>query len=374
MSMTHTEIFPRPEIAIATQSPPVDSPSQEKGTLFCENIAPLPLNAFQAADRHLMEMMEALRTESVDSFNASKRQLVSLLKKYGEPITQWNPLLLEFTDSQCLQGKQFPNINLEMVSLRSTEGPISLAGSCLQGASMLCANLDQAILTGTELSGVDMRFVSLMDGNLKEAVLIETNLGYANLCGADLERANLYRARMKGATLKQANFQEANLRKADLRNTDCYQADFRTARLQYADLREANLFMADLAGARLRYSDLRSANLGFSRLSEARLQHARLCDANMSSADLTRADLRNCRLNGVDLSRALVKDANLAATQLAESDLADCQALESANLQNAIFDDQTHFPQDFQPQKHGLNYLQLVLFRKVSRFINALLG
>lgn len=374
MSMTHTEISPRPEIAIANQPPEMNSPSGQTGTLFCENIALLPLKAFQAADRHLMEMMEALHAESVETFNHSKRQLLLLLKKYGKPITQWNPLILEFTDAECLQGKQFSNINLEMVSLRSTEGPVSLSGTCLQGAFMLCANLDQVILSGAELSGADMRFVSLMDTNLKEAALIEANLSYANLCGADLEQANLYRARMKSATLKQANFQEANLRKADLRNTDCYQADFRTARLQYADLREANLFMADLAAARLRYSDLRNANLSFSRLIEARLQHARLCDANLSNADLSRADLRNCRLNGVDLSRALVQDANLAATQLAESDLADCQALESANLQNAIFDNQTHFPQDFQPQKHGLNHLQLLVFRRLGRLMNALLN
>lgn len=373
MSMTQTDTPSLPGFVVTPSQEVFQPRTSGTGTLFCQNIAPLPLAAFQTADRLLMEMMQALNDEAVEAFNAAKRQLVAILRKHGEPVTQWNPLVLELTDAGCLQGRQLSNINLEMVSLRSTEGPVSLAGACLQGASMLCADLSQANLNGAELSGADMRFARLFEATLRQTVLIEANLSYANLSGSDLEQANLYRARLKGANAKQSILREANLRKADLRNADFYQVDLRHARLQYADLRETSLFMADLAEARLRYSDLRSANLGFSRLVEARLQNARLCDANLSSADLTRADLRHCRLNGVDLSRALLKDANLSATHLGESDLADCQALESANLENAVFDSETSFPEDFKPDNHGLNNLQFIGFRRLSRILSSLL-
>ncbi|WP_303674494.1 pentapeptide repeat-containing protein [Vampirovibrio chlorellavorus] len=374
MSTTHTEIPPVSSLGVTPSlKETVEHPAFSQGTLFCDNMAPLPLQAFQVADRLLVDMMAALSSESVEAFNDSKRQLMALLKKHGMPITQWNPLRLEFTHAHSLQGKQLPNINLAMVRLHSTEGPLSLAGACLQGASLLCANLEHVNLSEAELSSADLRFANLSEANLDKATLIEANLSYANLRGARLSEANLYRARLNGAVAKEALFQSANLRKADLRNADCYQADFRETRLQNADLREANLFMANLESARLRHSDLRYANLGFSRLSDARLQHARLCDANMSSADLSRADLSNCRLNGVDLSRALVQDTNLAATQLAESDLAQCRALESANFQNAVFDVSTHFPDNFEPKNHGLNHLQFLAFRRLSRLISAIL-
>lgn len=374
MSMTQTETPSHSGLTMAMNTEVFQAQTGSTGTLFCKNITPLPIAAFQIADQLLMAMMAALLDESVETFNTAKRQLVVLLKKHGEPITQWNPLVLELTDAECLQGKQLSNINLEMVSLRSTEGPVVLNGTCLQGAAMLCADLSHACFNNTELSGADLRFASLIETNLQQAILIETNLSYANLSGADLEQANLYRAKLNGAIVKQANLKESNLRKADLRNADFYQANFQQARLQHADLRESNLFMADLAQSRLRYSDLRNANLGFSRLIEARLQNARLCDANLSSADLTRADLRNCRLNGVDLNRAIVKDANLSAAQLAESDLADCQALESANWANAVFDKETSFPENFQPKNHGLNNLQFLGFRRISRLISSLLN
>lgn len=374
MSMTQTEIPSHPGRSMAasteTFQPQTDS---GKGTLFCRNITPLPLSAFQIADQLLMALMASLLDESVEAFNTTKRQLISLLKKHGEPITQWNPLVLELTDAKCLQGKQLANINFEMISLRATEGPVSLDGTCLQGAAMLCADLSHARFNQTELSGADLRFASLQETHLQQAILIEANLSYANLSGADLEQANLYRAKLTGATAKQANLKEANLRKADLRNADFYQASFHQARLQHADLRETNLFLADLSQSRLRHGDLRNANLGFCKLVEARLQDARLCDANLSSADLTRADLRNCRLNGVDLNRAIVKDANLSAAQLAESDLADCEALESANWANAVFNNETSFPDDFKPKNHGLNNLQFIGFRRISRLIASLL-
>ena len=69
----------------------------------------------------------------------------------------------------------------------------------------------------------------------------------ANLYGADLRNADLSDAVLRGADLR-----NADLRNADLRNADLYGADLRNADLSDAVLRGADLSDAVLRGAVLR--------------------------------------------------------------------------------------------------------------------------
>lgn len=81
--------------------------------------------------------------------------------------------------------------------------------------------LEEAVKTGADLRGADLR--------------------EADLRGADLRVADLYVADLRGADLREANLRVANL----------YRVDLREANLYGADLREANLYGANLRGADL---------------------------------------------------------------------------------------------------------------------------
>jgi len=96
--------------------------------------------------------------------------------------------------------------------------------------------VSEAIKSGANLCGADLRGADLCGANLCEADLCGANLCEANLCGANLCEADLC-----GADLCEANLCGANLCEADLCG---------------ADLREANLREADLCGADLREADL----------------------------------------------------------------------------------------------------------------------
>jgi len=103
-------------------------------------------------------------------------------------------------------------------------------------------------------------------------------------------------------------------------------------RLDGADLRGAYLFRVDLSGA----------NLSEANLSRAFLVGADLRWAALGWADLRWADLRLAALNGADLQGAWLIGADLTGADLRTADLGE-----------AKYNDQTRWPDDFDPQAHG---------------------
>jgi uncharacterized protein YjbI with pentapeptide repeats len=180
-------------------------------------------------------------------------------------------------------------------------------------------NLEDAELSGAELSGVDFHLTFLSRTRLREACLCGANLRDAVLSDADLYKADLSGADLREASLRNAYLDDANLSGADLRKANLSDAYVREVDLRKSDLRGAFLFRslfkeADLSGARLSGAHLDGADL-----SKARLHNAHLDGANLSRANLTDADLRYANLTGANLSRA-----TLVGTQLANADLTGC--------------------------------------------------
>ena len=130
--------------------------------------------------------------------------------------------------------------------------------------------------------------------------------------GADLHGAWLPRARLSGARLGGARLSDANLAGADLRAADLMDADLSGANLAGADLRQSDLLNATLRGADLQDADLREAGL--------------------QGADLLHADLR-----GADL-----RDIRIEST-----------FYERVNVEYAVYDDATRWPEGFDPQAYG---------------------
>ncbi len=130
---------------------------------------------------------------------------------------------------------------------------------------------------------------------------------------AGKELANLSRAQLENANLVGGDFSGANLVGAVLRGTDLRSANFSGASLVRADLQDANLVLTDLEEAQLRWAKLRGSNLG----------------ARLRGADMRWADLR-----GADLSQAF--------------------DLDEANIADALFNDQTRWPENFDFEAAGV--------------------
>lgn len=145
---------------------------------------------------------------------------------------------------------------------------------------------------------------------------------HASLLGADLAGANLVKAKLHGADLRSAQLAEANLYRADLES---------------ADLRAADLSRVQLVRANCQKADMR----------EVILEGASLQDAN-----LTKTDLRGACLDRAYLDDARLRGARLEGASLVEAEVSD------ATFNGAIYDDETVFPEGFDPRKRGLRKAQ----------------
>ena len=128
----------------------------------------------------------------------------------------------------------------------------------------------------------------------EELCVYRVRPGRSGLAGADLE----------GQVLHEAVLEGENLRGACLYWAILFQANLRAADLSDANLRGANLKEADLEGANLRGANLGPDNLGGS---------TDICGANLARADLS-----------------------------------------TAILDQAEYDENTVFPEGFDPSAHGM--------------------
>lgn len=118
------------------------------------------------------------------------------------------------------------------------------------------AQLQGAILTGSDFRGMNMEGIDLGVGNGKQTILSGAQLDDCNLKDTVLSKAILTRARMEGATLEEANLKGTNLQDANLKGANLNHAILKKANCGRVILKAATVDGVDLEGAELRGADL----------------------------------------------------------------------------------------------------------------------
>lgn len=162
----------------------------------------------------------------------------------------------------------------------------------------------------------------LKDADFRQAQVSQTNLSQAFLLNADLSGAQLEESVFEKAYLENARFVDAKLR-------NCY--------LGWVDLRSADLSRADL----------RCCNLELAILWNANLREANLEGANLEKADLTQCDLAQAFCMNARFGQANLAQANLEGADLRAADLRQAQNLSADQISNAIIDENTQLPPEF---------------------------
>ena len=115
---------------------------------------------------------------------------------------------------------------------------------------------------------------------LGDAVLTDTNLAGVNFSSASLYRAALHRADLRGCSLRHANLRGTSLARANLQGADLSGADLTGAELSHANLDAAVLAGAIFDGTKLKSSNFAGAHLCHTVFSNTSLNSAR----NLSKA------------------------------------------------------------------------------------------
>ncbi|QEI43990.1 Secreted effector protein PipB2 [Dolichospermum sp. UHCC 0315A] len=302
--------------------------------------------------------------------------------------------------NRVIQPDARPNFSNENLA------EIILTHSNLYGANLSGTNFSGATLIDVDLSYANLSGATLVDTDLRDTNLYHANLSSANLSGADLTNTcldgaifknviiddktkihkkyylisqilneevvvvNLFGVDLIGANLDGANLTKANLSNAKLHEvrvnnaSNIYQNEILITRLKKAILTEANLENANLSRADLRGADLTEANL---------------TEANLENANLSRADLTGANLRGSNLTRCRIRDANFSKVDFRNTDLSNTKTkLTGANLRGAYYNNETKFPEEFDPKTakmkneadiqkyHNSGWIELLTKKKIK--------
>lgn len=123
--------------------------------------------------------------------------------------------------------------------------------------------------------------------------------------------------------------------------------------IENAVLPQLDLSGTDLLQANLQNATLIEANFSNSQLVYANLQQAFLEKANFQEADLELANFKDAQLYQANLNGANLYRANFQGSNLSGANFKDVKNIEQSNFRGAVYDVNTKFPPQFNPQKNG---------------------
>ena len=204
--------------------------------------------------------------------------------------------------------------------------------------------LQDADLTGANLSGLDLR----------EARLMRVKLNGADLRGIDLQGAYLSWADLRGANLRGADLRKVNFSGARLSGATFRRADVRGASFIEANLKEVSFVEAQLQNTKFDWASLFDATFYGANLEKASLRGVDLCKADLRRANLAHSLLVNTDFSGADLTEVNLTSAWCGATVFANVDLSTAKGLDTIRHispstigVDTLFRSKDHLPMSF---------------------------
>ncbi|MFT6398736.1 MAG: hypothetical protein ACJAYU_003498 [Bradymonadia bacterium] len=213
-----------------------------------------------------------------------------------------------------LSGGDFTDASFRDGVLSSTAGTEIV----MAGAILIDATADDIIWSGVTLTGADFSRASMLRANLSDAVARETvfdlvDASYGDARGADFTDASMvefgfFAGFATGTDFTRVILAEANLGEANLSTSVMRNADLSEVSAALANLRDCDLFGAIFNGANLAGAILTDADGTQADFTNANLSGANLTDMDLTNGILTGASLEGATLTGVVWSNTMCPD------------------------------------------------------------------
>lgn len=164
--------------------------------------------------------------------------------------------------------------------------------------------------------------------------------------------ADLSQVTLEGAVFRDRDLQNVRLYRANLRGVSFYRVNLQTCKLTSADLSEANFHEVNARGNNWFRANCAAAQLYKTDLSGSEMYEVNFSQAQLNKSRFYRSDLRSAKLEGAKLKGSDLRQANLAGANMSGA------TLEDTNVEGAVFDLETIWPKDFDPEQAGAKLLK----------------
>jgi len=233
-------------------------------------------------------------------------------------------------------------------------------------------NFQLARIGAVSFERTDLTGSSFVEAYLEAVSFKGINLSLINFSHATLNRVNFIGTNLQETKLDQVSFQDVVYGLTtvfpegfSIPDTGMYLlAPYSSAvglQSYEDDFSRQDLTGMDFSGSRMSTNFSRAilskaifnnATLSFSKFNNANLNSASFCSTNLSAADLSGADLRDSTLSLAVLHSANLSNAQLQGADIRGSDLSQA-IVENVDIRGAIYDENTVFPGEFNPEAAG---------------------
>lgn len=206
----------------------------------------------------------------------------------------------------------------------------NLGQTDLSLAELNGVSLRNAILTGSDLFGANLRKAWLLESNLSETDLRQARLDDTYAADAIFDGSVSYETNFESAYIAGASFREAEIEFSIFRFAEGYEPIFAMAKIDNATFTHVDLDSADFSE-----SHIRSTNFSESRLFEASFVGATLLDPEFRNSSLLNADFSRSVITWPDFDGAEMKGADFSDALLLGGDYSRALGLEQAEFKNS---------------------------------------
>jgi uncharacterized protein YjbI with pentapeptide repeats len=256
------------------------------------------------------------------------------------------------------------------------------------------SNMHKIIIRRTKLNDTDMSNTNITEASitsldasnlkLKNSQIVDTDIESVDLSNASFEGANLEGSTLRKVILFGADLQETNLESVifngilydestrfpdnfEVTTGDFYwigphanvsnlESGYRRVKLVGRDLERINFsqssILLDASFSNLQGANFKEANLRLGIFRESNLENASFCDADLTNVNFQGSNMSNSNLQNALLYTANLNGSNLRNANLLNTDFSYAR-LDDVDLQDAIYNSQTQFPEYFDPIAAG---------------------
>lgn len=230
----------------------------------------------------------------------------------------------------------FSNADLIFSTIRGTK----ISDSNFQSAMLKHATFNNSEITNTNFENADFTSAYLYGASFDNI-----NFKNTNFSGANLGDVKIYNSNLEGSYLGNLENLSSNI---DFKNVNLKNANLKNVKFDGADMENTNFQGAILNGAsfwngNFKNSDFTSTDMKNTIVSKANFEGANFSDADLSVIIFNNTILENANLKNANLEHCYFKNANLKGANLKD-----------AKFRETIYNRNTIFPDEFDPEKFGL--------------------
>ncbi|BAZ31923.1 pentapeptide repeat-containing protein [Cylindrospermum sp. NIES-4074] len=220
---------------------------------------------------------------------------------------QWHSSFMEIYDEE--ETEYFTDFGVWISRLRGQRLDFYNNVFCLNYLSFL--DLQYCMLIFQDFYGANLK-----EANLERAVLYGTNLEQSNLYKTNFYGANLYRTNLEMSNIHKTNFYGANLKEANLDR-----ANVNVVIFEEANIEDASFYMANINETNFNFVILLGAIFYGANIQNSSFEDTICGDANFKNANIKDVNFEGANLEGVNFDGANLVGANLRGTILEGKDL-----------------------------------------------------